>query len=462
MKSMKLTIATILLGFSLTAIQVKADVSMPAIFGNGMVLQRDKPIALWGKASAGEVVTVQFKSQTKKVTTPSNGLWSLSLSAEPAGGPYTLTLKGKNTLAFKDVLVGEVWICSGQSNMRYALKNSTGGSAEIAAAKFPKIRLFSVKTQGANTPLYNVTGSWKVCSPSTVPEFSAVGYLYGKKIHQSLNVPVGMIMSSLGGTFADAWIKESYWKADSYLKPIVEAWRDETNASRLYNGMIAPIIRYSIRGALWYQGEANTRRAGDYHRLLPTLIKCWRAEGKQGDFPFLYVQLPNCGTIADSPNQNSGWSVVRDAQLQTLSVANTGMAVTIDVGEKDIHPPNKKPVADRLAKIGLGKVYGLPVTYQSPLPLSVTRVGSKVHVKFSGAGTGLTTLPAGGSVPGFAIAGKDGRFVWATAQIQGDTVIVSSSKDPYFIRYAWNQHPKVNLYNKSGLPASPFKANVPR
>ena len=485
-----------------------ADVKLPSLFADHMVLQRDLPVAVWGWADPGEKVTVSIGSQTKAVTANQQGKWSLTLDALKAGGPLKMKVAGKTTIEIDDILVGEVWLCSGQSNMAMSVASSANFDQEKAAANFPKIRMFTVERKPMAEPQETCKGDWKVCTPENVGGFSAAGYFFGRKLHQDLDVPVGLVHSSWGGTPVQAWTSVAAHKEAPALKPLLEnldksiaswdpvkakanhekqlaKWKeDEAKAKadgkqpprkpnaptdpnvsqnspgRLYNGMIAPLVPYTLRGAIWYQGESNAGNAKLYGTQLGTMITSWRADWKQGDFFFLSVQLPNFMAPQKEPSEMGGWPLIREEFVKLLQMKNTGMAVTIDVGEeKDIHPKNKQDVGKRLALWALAKVYGKDVVACGPLYKSMKKDGDTIAVSFDYVGGGL--VGKGDKLKGFAIAGADKKFVWADAKIVGDTVVVSSAavKDPVAVRYAWANNPECNLFSKSGQPASPFRTD---
>jgi sialate O-acetylesterase len=409
-----------------------------------------------------------------------------------AGGPFTLTVSGKNRIELKNVLVGEVWICGGQSNMAWRLNQSDDAEAEIAAAKYPMIRLFNTPRAELDAPITDVKAEWKECSPETAATFSAVGYYFGRDLHKARNVPVGLIHNAVGGSPAESWTsagvlnndaeykqfaadypkrmeqyekvmekyKEDSEKAKAENKPAPRAPGKPWMPSGLYNGMLAPLAPYAIKGVIWYQGEANAGRAYQYRRLFPTMIRDWRALWGQGDFPFLFVQLaafgPNSGTLGESD-----WAELREAQLMTLSASpKTGMALAIDVGNYDsIHPTNKQPVGERLALAARAVAYGEKIVYSGPVYQSTKIEGDKVVLNFQHAGAGLEAR--GGELKGFIIAGEDKVWREAKAEIKGDRVIVYSPEvsKPLAVRYAWAKYPTCNLYNKEGLPATPFRTD---
>jgi sialate O-acetylesterase len=641
----------------LVAISAHGEVRLPAILGDNMVLQQGTKVRIWGNANAGEHLTVTFDKKSSQATADANGRWQLFIGPLRAGGPFELTVKGDNVLNVKNVLVGEVWICSGQSNMEWPLVNTVGGDQAVAQANYPQIRLFRVEHNTAASPLTDVQGHWVVTTPNEAAHFSAVGYFFGRELHQQLKVPVGLINSSWGGTPAEAWTSHEALLSAPDLKPILDRYESSLNAlpqakeayaralaeweeknlyldagnkgealgyadpgtavadwsrmdlpkqfetagllidgavwfrkvlelpqswagkelllnlppiddydityfngtkigstgretpnsyavprkyvvpsslfhpgknviavrvfdsageggfsrggamsigppgatepetislrgvwdykvelalepkhpdwgtrpeavgvgnqnnpSVLYNAMIAPLVPFAIRGAIWYQGESNAGRAYQYRTLFPVMIRDWR-KAWGSVFPFYFVQLANWHTNKAQPDE-SDWAELREAQTMTLREPQTGMAVTIDIGdENDIHPRNKLDVGRRLAAWALADTYGQKVTVSGPLFDAYTIRGNEIRIRFK-YGTGLKTID-GGAVKGFAIAGDDRRFVWADARIDGDTVIVSSPtvSKPAAVRYGWADNPIANLYNKAGLPASPFRTD---
>jgi sialate O-acetylesterase len=498
-------ILTLTAWFACSASPVAADVRVPAFFSDHMVLQRDIQVPVWGWADAGERVTVTLAGQTQSATADAAGRWRVELKPLAAGGPLELKIAGHNQLTIADVLVGEVWLASGQSNMALSVERAKDFDKEQAAAKLPQIRFFSVSATYASEPATDVPGAtWKVCSPDTVGRFSATAFFFVRKLNQELNVPVGVLQSAVGGTPIESWIARESQERTSELEPFLawhrqsladfdpaEAtarfekakarWKEQNVAAKkagkpaprapkdpvqthekkanlggLYNGMIAPLAPYAIRGAIWYQGEANAQpdKAQFYHDQLKLLVTDWRAQWGEGDFPFAWVQLPNF-------NRAGGfWERVREGMLQTLSLPNTGMAITIDIGDpKNIHPTNKQDVGLRLAAWALGTVYGKEIATSGPLPEGNQASGSEIIVSFSHADGGLTAR--GGALRGFMIAGDDREWKPATARIEGERVILSNPeiKHPVAVRYAWEPNPDVNLYNGAGLPASPFRTD---
>ena len=654
-----LSLALVLLLILLST--VYAEVKVPALISDQMVLQQGRKIRLWGTAQPGEKVTVSFAGETATTEAGADSRWQVHLGPYKAGGPYILKITGKNRLTFHNVLVGEVWVCSGQSNMEWPLMKAAHGVAETAQANHPQIRLFTVKRNTAIEPRDDVEGHWSVCSPKTAGEFSAVGYFFGRELHQKIKTPIGLIHTSWGGTPAEAWTSHSALAshpelkamADSYDKALAnlpqakreyeqkwadwerqnfyqdsgnkgfamgfaklnltgETWQkmelpqywertgldvdgsiwfrkevdipkswagkdlflrlgaiddfdttyfnevkvgstggetpnyyahprkykipasiirpgrniiavrvfdhfasggfgaepgemslsigdtrgapaisldglwdykieqafapkkidfreapaappgtgNSSTPSVLYNGMVAPLVPYTMRGVIWYQGESNVGRAGQYKELFPTMIRDWRRAWGQGDFPFLFVQLANYLKTKPEPGE-SGWAELREAQLMTLKEPQMAMAVAIDVGEAtDIHPRNKKDVGHRLALAALAKVYGQDLEFSGPIYDSFQVEKNKIRLSFKHAESGLMTKN-GEEVKGFAIAGADRRFVWAKGKIEKDTVVVWSDEiaHPVAVRYAWADNPVCNLYNGAGLPASPFRTD---
>src|SRR5262245_21569378 len=484
-------------GFSLLCIiafiagNVRADVKLPALISDGMVLQQGMAVPLWGWADEGESVSVEFQNQ-KLTARTKDGKWVVRLKPLKACGPYTLTISGKNKIELKNVLVGEVWICGGQSNMAWRLNQSDNAEVEIAGAKYPMIRLFSVPRVEVDAPVTDVKAGWKECSPETAATFSAVGYYFGRDLHKARNVPIGLINNAVGGSPAESWMSALVLNTDAEYKQFnpdyqrrmgdydkaMEKYREDAEKAKaenkpaprapgkpwmpsgLYNGMLAPLAPYGIRGAIWYQGESNAGRAYQYRRLFPAMIANWRAIWGQGDFPFLFVQLAAFGPNSTKLGE-SDWAELREAQLMTLStLPKTGMALAIDVGTyDDIHPRNKQPVGSRLALSARSVAYGEKIVHSGPVYHSMKVEGGKVSLSFKHVGGGLEAR--GGELKGFIIAGEDKVWREAKAEIKGDGVIVSSAEapKPVAVRYAWMKYPTCNLYNKEGLPATPFRTD---
>jgi sialate O-acetylesterase len=482
---------------------VDAEVKLPAIISDHMVLQADAEVPIWGWASPRETVAVRLGQAQADVKADQNGKWQVRLPKLSAGGPHILEVKGSNTLLVKDVLVGEVWLGSGQSNMAMTVNRAQDFEKEAAAANLPRIRMFTVSSTAASAPQADCQGEWIICSPETVARFSATAYFFGRELHKSLGVPIGLINSSVGGTPIESWISLEAQAASPDLQPLHQSlqtsdggfdgakakakyeqdlakWQEaqkkakaagqpipkrpqdpqavrerKGNVGGLFNGKIAPLVGYQIRGALWYQGEANsTPGKAEYYRYqLPLLINDWRTRWGY-DFPFAWVQLPNFG----GPGRD--WPTVRQAMLDTLKVPNTGMAITLDIGEvNDIHPKNKQDVGKRLALWALGTVYGKSVPTSGPLPRSHERRGNSIVVSFSHVDGGLVAKD--GELSGFEV-GDGTTFKPATAAIEGDNVVVTSRDvaNPVAVRYAWSNNPQASLFNGAGLPATPFSLDA--
>ena len=472
---------------------VRADVSLPNIFGDHMVLQQGQKNKVWGRAEAGESVTVTIDQQKHQATADAKGDWHLMLEPLPVGGPYELAVKGKNEIKFTDVLVGEVWVCSGQSNMQWSIDQSNDPDLERAAANFPLIRMVNVPQVGTQEPQWNFNGSWKVCTPENVGKFSAVGYFFGRQLHQTLGVPIGLINNAWGGSACEAWIRRDLLAADAQFQPLLDRWaqmearfqtlsnkteltedeKKQLNQLRgqmsgnarpgnIYNGVLKSHLGYGIRGAIWYQGESNASRAYQYRELFPLMISSWRTEWNQGDFPFYWVQLADFLPEKPEPSDSS-WAELREAQTMTMArLPNTGQAVIIDIGEgKDIHPKNKVDVGRRLARWALAKDYGVAIPYQSPQYQSMEKQGSKVLLTFDHVGSGWRPFDVN-EPRGFAIAGADHKFVWASAKIlpTGQIEVWSDLvPEPAAVRYAWADNPVCNLFSQSGLPLTPFRTD---
>lgn len=632
---------------------VRAEVKLPALVGDHMVLQRDAPIRIWGWAEPGERVTVQLKNQKKRTRTGPAGTWEILLDPEVAGGPYTLTVSGTNSIELKDVMFGDVWLASGQSNMEWSLQNTNHAEREITSAHYPDIRLFTVKREYAFEERKDVQSEgWQLCSPETAARFSAVAYLFGRELQQTYNVPIGLIHSSWGGTTAQTWtspeglkeiprlhaasgaiqkISESDYKkylsdlttwknkegaidrgrqagktawtsselntdswpemqlpgnwydvlqlhkyggtvwlrktaslpsmqstknaiiglgnitesdsvfvnghfvgatkgynpkrvysipdgvlhsgdntitlkqtgrsefggisgntddlflqVDGFSVPLSGTWKYQTapdlntmpvlpgvpdfsttmpqSPNLLYNAMLKPLVKFRIKGVIWYQGESNAHNfeeALEYRYLFPAMIQDWRRLWNQ-NFPFLFVQLANFMTDGAEP-ADTPWARLRESQTKTLQLPNTGMAVTIDIGNpQDIHPRNKQDVAHRLALGARHIAYGESITHSGPMIESLTAKGNELELEFSHVGSGLQIKDSYGYLKGFSIAGADGIFKWAQARIENNSVVIRSDSvlNPVSVRYNWGNSPDGNLYNAEGLPAVPFEAHL--
>ncbi|KLU04948.1 Sialic acid-specific 9-O-acetylesterase [Rhodopirellula islandica] len=487
---------------SLMGSTAQAELMMPAIFGDSMVVQRNEPVHIWGWTKPGQEVSVQLGDRAAKGKANDEGRFDVSVPALPAGGPYDLTVKADETKTFTDVLVGEVWICSGQSNMAWAVQSANDGDLESLTANYPQIRLISVPTVGTQEPQRDFKGSWTAATPETVKGFSAVGYFFGRQLHETLDVPVGLIDNAWGGSAAEAWVPRDVLEAEDKYESLLAGWdkrmknydydallkswkekndkwvadgrqgnaprrpRDDSAGNQrpanIYNGVLLPTIGYTIRGAIWYQGESNAGRAYEYRDLFPLMIQTWRDKWGQGDFPFYWVQLADFRSEVEEPTDSS-WAELREAQTMTMSrLPNTGEAVILNLGESaDIHPKNKQDVAKRLARWALVKDYGYDIPYRSPTYREVKFDGNKAIVKFDHVGGGLDTFDVRELI-GFTIAGEDQKFVHAQAKIVGkDTIEVSadSVETPVSVRYAWADNPVCNVQSLEGLPVTPFRTD---
>jgi sialate O-acetylesterase len=487
---------------ALTVPAAHAEVKLPKIFSSHMVLQRNKPIHVWGWSDVGEKVSATLNNVTQTTTGDELGHWSLYLSPQSAGGPFQLKVAGTNTVSFDDVLIGDVWFASGQSNMEMPLNGFPGSAvvnnaaAEIRDANHPTVRLFTVDRKTSEFPLNDFTGdeTWQVCSPETAAKFSAVAYFFGRDLTAREHVPIGLIDSTWGGTPGAAWVSLDALSSDASLMPVFAAQSElvehqadtpsiiakekrEDAAARaanrtpaprawhppdlsswrpaaLFNGMVAPAVPFSIEGVIWYQGESDSSqsRAFMYKRVFPALISDWRSHWREGNFPFLFVQIANYKSTGLET-----WPVVREAQRKTLVLKNTAMAVTIDIGNPDnVHPADKQTVGARLALAARALAYGENVEYSGPLFRQTNTAEGGLRVWFDYVDGGLTVK--GSSLEGFEVAGEDHHFVPATARVEGLSVLVSSPQveRPKYVRYGWANAPVVNLYNAVGLPASPF------
>jgi len=534
-----------------TGCPLLADVKLPAIFGDHMVLQQEAKVPVWGKADAGEKVTVTVADHTASTAASADGTWRVDLAPFPNGAaPMTMTVQGKNTLTFQDVLIGEVWLCSGQSNMWFPMKASMYAKTDGAKADDPSLRLYIVPLKTSLDPQTDQAGSWQLCTPESIQEFSTAGYFFGREMRSVLKRPIGLIDSSMGNSVIQAWMSLSSLQQDppftSYITeyqknvanfPTLNAdyaqrqsayetnlknWTDQWSAkvkayneaaqqakaagqppppalspadqgprpqapaapdekergpTNLFNAMISPLIPYAIKGALWYQGESNTNMPMEYRQLLVRMITDWRTRWGEGDFPFVIVQLPTTGENAQWDNG----AFMAESQAKALSLPNTGMVATIDIGRDDLHPKDKLDAGLRLALVARHIAYGENLVYSGPTYQSMTVEGNAIRLTFDNVGSGLTT----GAPPwhpdnmhpappdkllGFIIAGEDKKFVPADAKIDGSTVIVSSPQvpAPVAVRYAWTTPSAwknvpytfdFNLYNKDGLPAPLFRTD---
>ena len=488
----------------------EADVKPPAIIGDHMVLQREVAVPVWGWADPGEAVSVSIAGQTHAATADAEGNWRVQLEPLATGDPLTMTVAGNTTVEVTDILVGEVWVCSGQSNMQMSVSSCWNSDIESAAADYPGIRLVTVGTPGTQTPLKDFPGTWEPCTPATVRGFSGTGYFFGRTLHQVTGVPIGLIDNAWGGSACEAWVRrdllegkelyaallerwattEATWTAEKaeadYDKKLAEweARRDEAKTAgrpvprkprkpgnpltgqhrpaNLYNGRLAPIMPYAIRGVVWYQGESNAGRAYQYRDLFPLMIRNWRDAWGQGDFPFYWVQVADFMSEKPDPVE-SAWAELREAQTMAMArLPNTGEAVIIDVGEaSDIHPKNKQEVGVRLARWALANQYGVSIPFRSPQFLSAEPAAERMTVSFEHVGAGLRTVDRR-KVLGFAITGEDRVWTWAEAKIVAKDRVEVWNPDvaaPVAVRYAWADNPVCNLYTKEGLPVTPFRSD---
>jgi sialate O-acetylesterase len=480
----------------------QAAVTLPTLIADHMVVQRNVPVHIWGNAGPGESVSVTFRGETKTALADPLGQFRVYLAAGGAGGPFQLRVKGANEIVLNDILVGDVWVAAGQSNMEWPVRWAGDPEAEIAAARHPRIRLFRAMHRVSEYAYDDLWGKpWAECAPETVADFSAVGLHFGRNLQEKLNVPIGLIQIAWGGTPIDSWTSFGALTSDASLMPALAEWARmmrghpaallryqqsarqwEAAAARakaariafdepapakpvgpegpwkpgvIFNGMVAPATRYAIRGVIWYQGESNTAltRAPLYGRLFRAMIEDWRRAWGLGGLPFLFVQLAGFG--ADS---ESDWPELREAQRRALSETNTAMIVAIDLGERDnIHPKNKREVGRRLSLAARALVYGESIEWSGPLFRRVTAESAALRIWFDHA-SGLTARD--GEPRGFEVAGEDRLWSPAAARIDGATVVVASPlvPSPRYVRYAWANIPDVNLFNAEGLPAAPFRS----
>lgn len=454
-----------LLASSLLPCAARADeLRFAGIFSDHMVLQRDQPLRVWGRAAEGATVTVEIAGQRASARAAADGRWSLELPAIPAGGPHELRASGGGEAVLRDVHVGEVWLCSGQSNMAFPLAASTGGPEERAALEALDLRLFTVPmTTGDGTR--DVEGRWRRCAAADADELSAVAYYFARERKKDLGCAIGIVQAAVGGTPAEAWTDLEAMRANEALAPSLArpARAAGSKPGALFGGMIAPIAPLSLRGVLWYQGESNAGFAEQYALLFPTLIRSWRRAFAREDLPFLFVQLPGFGTFPEAPEE-SDWAELREAQRKALALEHTGMVVTLDLGDEDIHPPRKREIGERLAALARAKLdRGEDVSCLAPVFADARVEGSRVVVAFTNAAGGLS-LTEGERAGAFAIAGADGRFAWADARVDGETVVLTSDavSEPVSVRYAWSGRPRVILVGPTGLPAAPFRAELRR
>jgi sialate O-acetylesterase len=480
----------------------RAEVKPNQLFSDHAVLQSGMTLPVWGTADPGEKVTVTLGKRKQSTITKTDGRWMVKLGKMAPGGPFAMTIAGKNVVTVNDVLIGEDWIGTGQSNMAFTISVKAAKFAgmldeekEIAAANYSQLRVFMVASKKSRDPESEIQGEWKIATPENAPAFSAVAYLFGRNLNQALKEPVGMVVVAFGGSTAESWISRPVIAADPEMAPMLTRFddlfnfykahpgattdqapaapqtinarpskpgplhdpvQDQHQPTVLYNGMVHPIIPFAMRGVIWYQGESIVGgKAGVtlYPHVMEALVKDWRAEWGEGNFPFYCVQLPPLKNVSNNP-------IVREGQAKLLSLPNTGMAVTLDVGDPtNVHPKDKEPVADRLSRIALNNVYGKKVEFSGPVFAGAKVDGANIVVSFTHA-DGLSGK--GGPLQWFQVAGADGKYFDATATVQGRTVVVHSSEvsASAFVRYAWDNYPQgANLVNEAGLPAAPFRTD---
>jgi len=501
------------LACSLVAISLHAELKLPAIIGDHMVLQQKLADPIWGWDTPGAKVTVTFAGQTKTAEVGADGKWLVKLDPVPANAePQSLKISdGSQTVEVADVLVGEVWMCSGQSNMGFVVRDDWNADVELAAANYPKLRLLSVPRVGTQELQENFKGAWSAATPKTAAGFSAVGFFYGRYLHQILGVPVGLIDDSWGGSAAEAWVRRSSLEGDPRFSALMERTvkteadkqsekaksdyeaqmkKFQADAAKakaegkpaprkpqspqewlagnqrpgnIFNGVVNPTRGYGIKGVIWYQGESNAGRAAEYADLFPFLIQQWRKEWNQGDFPFYWVQLANYMKQEPQPGE-SNWAELRESQTKTLALTNTGQAVIIDLGEgKNIHPKNKHDVAARLVRWALVNDYGFQMPCRSPEFQNLEIKADKALVKFDCFGSKLRTLNVD-EATGFAVCGADHVWHWADGKLLGDDRVELTCREvpaPMAVRYAWANNPICNLTSLEGLPVTPFRTDQP-
>lgn len=481
-----------------------AGIGVPSVFSDHMVLQRNQENPIWGTAEPNEEISISIAGKQVSTTSCKDGKWRVMLPPLPAGGPHTIDIKGNTRLQIDDVLVGEVWFCSGQSNMQWSVMDSYGAEVEIASANHPQIRLLTVELHGTDVPQDDINGTWQVCSPETVPHFSAVGYFYGKILNAALDVPIGLIDNAWGGSSAEAWIPRKTLEADGGYAEMLEMWDErvanfdeaehedykrrykewtasghkgpsmdwgktqhpitgQLRPANIFNGMVYPLAGYGIKGVIWYQGESNAGRSKQYLDLFPLLVSTWREVWQQGDFPFYWVQLADFGPEKDIPGDD-GWAELRDSQTRSMDILpNSGQAVIIDIGEgRDIHPRDKSTVASRLARWPLARDYRYDIAYQSPRYKSMEVVGNRIRISLDHVSNGGLWAFDSKKIIGFSIAGIDKKFVWAEARIVDHNIVEVWSNDisePVAVRYGWAQNPRVNLFDRNGLPVTSFRTD---
>ena len=498
-------------GLLLWTLTARADVVLAPLFRDGAVLQQSKPVPVWGRAVSGEKVTVAFGGQTVGATAGADGRWTVVLAPLAASAQGAdLVVRGQNTVTVHDVVVGEVWLCSGQSNMEWPVERAQDAAMEIAAAHYPLIRQIQIQQTVADTPRETVGGEWQAASPATVGKFTAVGYFFARDLFQKLGVPIGIVHSSWGGTPVESWLSPAALASNPAFQVVGERWRenlagypankaaydtalagwtkaeaaaqaqgtaahaaflkrqprpraprgpgDSWTPAGLFNGMINPLLPYALRGALWYQGESNSERPSEYRALFAALITGWRAHFGQGDFPFYWVSLANYKMPSDPTGV--AFAFLREAQAQALALPNTGQALAIDIGNPDnIHPTNKQEVGRRLALIAKARIYHIPCDWSGPVFAGATPERGAMRVRFAHDEGGLVAHDR--PVQSLEIAGADRKFHPAQGRIEGAMLVVSAREvpAPVAVRYAWKNAPEANLFNGAGLPTTPFRSD---
>ncbi|HEY3411996.1 MAG TPA: sialate O-acetylesterase [Armatimonadota bacterium] len=452
------------------------------MFSSHMVLQRDMKVPVWGWTTPGARVNVIMNGSVSQAKAGADGKWEARIGPLKAGGPYSLFVTGPRSVSFEDVLVGDVWLCSGQSNMEMGIGLVNDAQKEIAAANYPKIRLFNVAKTFNTVPQSTLKGEWLLCTPDNIKRgpwegFSAAAYFFGRELNKQLNVPIGLIQSAWGGTNAESWtgaeglaampdfaadlkLRADYNAAPAGATPPGPIKDNVNFPTVLYNGMISPVIPFAIKGAIWYQGEGNAGRAYQYRTLLPTMIGDWRHRWNEGRFPFLIVQLAGFMQRKAEPADDA-WAELREAQYLTAATGkNIGIATAVDIGDAgDIHPKNKQEVGRRLALVALARFCGKKVAYSGPEYRSMKIEKGAIRLTFDHVGGGLVARD--GKTGGFAVAGEDRKFVWADVKVEGDTLVVSAAgvPNPVAVRYAWDANPETSIFNGDGLPLFPFRTD---
>ena len=487
--------------FLLLITQLSAELEIPSLFGDSMILQQNSENPIWGWADAGATIELLWQGQNLKVQADTDGYWRTQLPTGAASfDAHTLRItSGQAAVHISDILIGEVWLCSGQSNMQWTVSKSMDAQLERLAAHHPAIRMITIPRKGTQIPQKNFKGNWQRCTPETISQFSAVAYYFGRQLQQSLQVPIGLIACAYGGSPAEAWIERSTFENDSRFATELKLWKareanydyqkvlsqwqarvtkarennrkaprkprnimtSQHRPGNLWAGMLHPIIGYGIRGTIWYQGESNAGRAHNYQALFSLMIREWRQAWGLGDFPFYWVQLADFKAESPQP-QKSALAELRDAQTQTLELPNTGQAVIYDLGEgRDIHPRNKQGVGKRLARIALARDYGFQVPYLNPQFKSMTIEGDTITLHFEHVGSRLYTFDVKKAI-GFVVAGEDQVWHPATAKLTSKStieVLCDQVSNPVAVRYAWADNPVANVYSREGLPLRPFRSD---